>query len=297
MGCVFGAAIAASGSDTTLIDVDPAVVEAIASAGIVVRRDGGERHVRVAATLDPAAVGRVDVLIAFVKGFHTRAAASSVAACVTPETTVVTLQNGLGNGEILAEIFPSEQVVVGVTAESGTTLGPGRVDHPGRAITSVGPLMGTNLERAEQVAELLRVAGFDVSATAAIETEMWKKLIVGAATLPAPAIANMTCGPLVAHPQMSALMDETARETVAVARALGHDIDVDERIAYIRELLLMVPNAKGSMVQDMAAGRRTEIDTINGAVVRAADASGVDVPVNRTLVALVTGWESVRGLA
>jgi 2-dehydropantoate 2-reductase len=297
MGCVFGAAIAASGNDTTLIDVDPAVVEAIATAGIVVRRDGDERHVPVAATLDPTAAGEVDVLIVFVKGFYTRAAARAAAACVASKTTVVTLQNGLGNGEILAEIFPPDQVVVGVTAESGTTLGPGLVDHPGRATTSVGPLTGTSVERSEWVAGLLRAAGFDAAATPAIETAMWKKLIVGAATLPAPAIADMTCGPLVAHPEMSALMDETTRETVAVARALGHDIDVDERIAYIRELLLMVPDAKGSMVQDMAAGRRTEIDTINGAVVRAADTCGVDVPVNRTLVALVKGWESVRGLA
>jgi 2-dehydropantoate 2-reductase len=297
MGCVFGAAIAAAGNETTLIDVDPIVVGAITAAGVGVRRDGDERHVPVAATVDPATIGDVDVLIVFVKGFHTRAAAGAAAVCVTPATILVTLQNGLGNGEILAEIFPPDQVVVGVTAESGTTLAPGRVDHPGRAATSVGPFRGTNLERPERVAALLRRAGFDAAATPAIETAMWKKLIVGAATLPAPAIANMTCGPLVAHPEMSALMDETARETVAVARGLGHDIDVDERIAYIRKLLLMVPDAKGSMVQDMAAGRRTEIDTINGAVVRAADTVGVDVPVNRTLVALVKGWESVRGLA
>lgn len=297
MGCVFGAAIADSGCETILIDVSREVVDAINAAGVLVRRDGVERHVRVPAARDPASVGAVDLLIVFVKGFHTRAAAEAAVPLVSDATTVATLQNGLGNGEILAEIYSPDQIVVGVTAESGTVLGPGAVDHPGRARTSVGALSGDDLDRSEQVAQLLRDAGFDAAATAAIETEMWKKLIVGASTLPAPALTGMACGPLFAHPQMSALVDDTVRETVAVAQALGHDIDVDERIAYTRELCIAVPEAKGSMVQDIAAGRRTEIDTINGAVVRAAETSGVAVPVNRSLVALVKGWESARGLA
>jgi len=296
MGCVFGAGISESGCDTVLIDVSPAVVDAIATSGIMIRHDGVERHVRVAATLAPETVGPVDVVIVFVKGFHTRSAVRAAAGLVSEATTLVTLQNGLGNGEILGELHPSDQVVVGVTAESGTSLGPGCVDHPGRALTVVGPLAGGGLDRSEHVAGVLRAAGFDASATAAIETEMWKKLIVGAATLSAPALTGMACGPLFEHPQMSALVDDTVRETVAVARALGHDIDVEERIAYTRELCIAVPEAKGSMVQDIEAGRRTEIDTINGAVVRAAEGAGVDIPINRTLVALVKGWESLRGI-
>ncbi len=297
MGCVFGAAIAESGPETVLIDVSPEVVEAISTAGVMVRRNGVDRHVPLSATLDPATVGPVDVLIMFVKGFHTRSAAQAASCLVSDATTVVTLQNGLGNGEILGELFAASRVVVGVTAESGTSLGPGCVDHPGSALTAVGPLSGVAHDRSERVAGMLRNAGFDAHATAAIETEMWKKLIVGAATLPAPALTGMACGPLFAHPQMSALVDATVRETVAVSRALGHDIDVQERIAYTRELCIAVPDAKGSMVQDIAAGRRTEIDTINGAVVRAADECGVAVPINRALVALVKGWESERGIS
>jgi 2-dehydropantoate 2-reductase len=87
-------------------------------------------------------------------------------------------------------------------------------------------------------------------------------------------------------------MDDTAIEVVRVAQALGHDLDEDERLSYIHDLLAQVPDAKGSMVQDIEAGRRTEIDFINGAIVRAGQAVGVDTPVNRTLVALVKGWEA-----
>jgi 2-dehydropantoate 2-reductase len=263
----------------------------------MVRREGVERYVRLSATLDPASAGPVDVLIVFVKGFHTRSAAQGAEGMVSTSTTLVTLQNGLGNGEILGNLYPAHQVVVGVTAESGTSLGPASVDHPGQAITFVGPLSGDDLDRSERVAEVLRAAGFDAHATPAIQTEMWKKLIVGASTLPAPALTGMACGPLFDHPQMSALVDDTVRETVAVAQALGHEIDVDERIAYTRELCIAVPDAKGSMVQDIEAGRRTEIDMINGAVVRMADGCNVDVPINRALVALVKGWESMRGIS
>ena len=96
---------------------------------------------------------------------------------------------------------------------------------------------------------------------------------------------------------MKLLVDETAVEVVRVARALGHDIDERERLEYIHDLLAQVPDAKGSMVQDIEAGRKTEIEMINGAVVRAGASAGVETPVNRTLVALVKGWEAHRGLA
>jgi 2-dehydropantoate 2-reductase len=296
MGSVFGACLAESGCETTLIDVQPDIVLAIERSGITVLRNGVERSVPVRVTADPASIGRVDIVIVFVKSFHTRAAAESVRPIVDDSTIVATLQNGVGNAQILAQIYEPRQIVQGVTAESGTSLAPGVVDHPGHASTYVGPLEGDSLDAAERLAEVLTAAGFEAHATLDIGTQIWKKLVVGASTLPAPALLGLACGPLMRQPQLRDLVDETAREVVAVAQALGHDVDPEERIAYIHELLMAVEDAKGSMVQDIAAGRRTEIDMINGAIVREASQHGVDVPINRTLVALVKGWESSRGL-
>jgi 2-dehydropantoate 2-reductase len=296
MGSVFGARLAESGCETVLLDVRADVVEAIESSGITVRRDGTERRVPVRATMDAASVGRVDIALIFVKSFHTVAAAESIRPLVDDSTIVATLQNGLGNARILAEIFDPGQVVQGVTAESGTSLGPGIVDHPGSAPTYVGPVAGNSLTASESFAEVLRSAGFDAQATLDIETEIWKKLVIGASTLPAPALLGLACGPLMRHPQLHELVDDTAREVVAVARAKGLEVDAEERVAYIHDLLMEVEDAKGSMVQDIEAGRRTEIDVINGGIVLEADAHGVPVPINRTLVALVKGWESIRGL-
>jgi 2-dehydropantoate 2-reductase len=248
----------------------------------------------VRASTDPATVGRADVVLFFVKSFHTAAAAEAARPMVDDETVIATLQNGMGNGDILARCYDPARVVVGVTAESGTTLGPGVVDHPGSALTHVGPFDGGLLEPSERFAGVLSASGFDVRATASVGTEIWKKLVVGASTLPAPALLGMTCGELMRGAEMRALVDDTAREVVAVARAHGHVVDPEERIAYVHELLAAVPDAKGSMVQDIAAGRPTEVDFINGAVVRAGEAAGVPVPVNRALVALVKGWEMMR---
>lgn len=297
IGCVFGAALADAGFDTTMIDVRTDVVDAINAAGVVVRRAGHERRVRIAATTAPATVGPVDLILFLVKSYHTDDAARLAGSMVVDRTVVATMQNGMGNGDILAGAFNPEQVVLGVTAESGTTLAPGVVDHPGRAATFVGPYEGGELEPAKKLAEALAASGFDVEPTMSIATEIWRKLVVGASTLPAPALLGLTCGELMADEEMKRLVDETAVEVVRVARALGHGIDERERLEYIHDLLEQVPDAKGSMVQDIEAGRKTEIEMINGAVVRAGASAGVETPVNRTLVALVKGWEAYRGLA
>ena len=127
--------------------------------------------------------------------------------------------------------------------------------------------------------------------------EIWKKLILNAATLPPAALTGMNAGALEAHEDMRELVAAAAREATAVAQALGYPIDAEERIETIHALLERAGPTKASMLQDFEAGRRTEIDVINGAVVKAADEQDVAVPLNRAFVALVKGWESMRGLA
>jgi 2-dehydropantoate 2-reductase len=296
MGTVFGAALAEAGFETTIVDVRPDLVASLRECGLTVHRDGSSRHVEIGATTDPGTLGVVDLVLFVVKTYHTAEAARSAGVLAGPETVVATLQNGLGNGDVLAEIFDRSRIVLGVTAESGTTVGPGAVEHPGRAVTFAGPYAGDRLDAAERFAAMLTQAGFDARATPAIATEVWKKLVLGTSTLAAPALLGMTCGEILAHDEMSALMDATIVETVAVARALGHDIDAQERLDYTHALLAEVEDAKGSMVQDIAAGRRTEVDAINGAVVAAAARIEIEAPINQTLLALVKGWEAMRAL-
>lgn len=299
MGGILGATLAEGGADVTLVDVSAAVVEQINGHGVAIERGGRERIVRIPATGDPGTVGMVDAVILFVKCYHSEAAASLAAPLVGPDTIVATLQNGWGNGDVLARHFPPEQVVIGVTYHSGTLAGPGRVHHTNSsdAPTLVGPYSGADMAGAEALAAAIRAGGLRAEATPEIGTEIWKKLTLNTCALPTSALTRFTAGSLTRLDSMSELVDGVIRETVAVGRANGFPIDVDERLETIHTALDAAGEGKASMLQDIEGGRRTEIEVINGAVVRLGDQLGVAVPLNRALVALVSGYEVANGLA
>jgi 2-dehydropantoate 2-reductase len=297
MGSIFGARLAGGGNDVVLVDVARPLVEKINEAGITVRRDDKSTITRVPATADPSKIGPVELVVFFVKCYHTAAAAELARPLVGPDTIVASLQNGWGNGDVLAAAFPSEQVVVGVTYNSGLLVEPGVVVHPADQPTLVGNFTDGDAERASRVVAALESGGFAATVASPVRPEIWKKLILNAATLPTAALTGMNAGALAAHEQMRALVAETAQEATAVARALGYDISAEERVDAILSLLEKAGPTRASMLQDFEAGRRTEIDVINGAVVKAADGSGVPTPLNRAFVALVKGWETMRGLS
>jgi 2-dehydropantoate 2-reductase len=295
MGSIFGARFHQAGHETVLVDVVQPLVDTINAEGVTVVRGDDETVTRVPATTDPAAVGPVDIVVFFTKCYHTSSAAESARPLVGPDTAVASLQNGWGNGDVLAAAYPPGQVVLGVTYNSGLLQGPGRVLHPAEQPTLVGSFSDGG-DGAARLAEALESAGLAATVASPVRPEIWKKLILNAASLPASALTGMTAGALGTSQDMLDLVSETTREAVAVAQALGYDIDFEERIGTILGLVEKAGPTKASMLQDVEAGRRTEIDVINGAVVRAADEVGVPVPINRTLMQLIKGWETQRGL-
>jgi 2-dehydropantoate 2-reductase len=296
MGSIFGAALARGGDEVTLVDVAEPLVEKINADGVTVVRGDERTTTRLTATTDPSEVGPVDAVVFFVKCYHTASAAKLAQPLVGPDTLVASLQNGWGNGEVLAAAFPPERVVVGATYNSGLLVEPGVVMHPADQPTVVGAFGDGDTDGAERLAAALDRAGLETTVVTPVRPEIWKKLILNAATLPPAAVTGMNAGALGAHEPMRELVAETAREATAVAQALGYPIDPEERVETILALLERAGPTKGSMLQDFEAGRRTEVDVINGAVVKAADDQGVPVPLNRAFVALVKGWETMRGL-
>jgi 2-dehydropantoate 2-reductase len=296
MGSIFGARLHEAGHDAVLVDVARPLVDKIAADGVAVVRGEEETVSGVPATTDPAEAGIADVVVFFVKCYHTASAAETARPLVGPDTVVASLQNGWGNGDVLARVYDPARVVVGVTYNSGTVLGLGRVAHPGVGPTLMGPYEGESLEGAERLASAIADTGLEATVVPSVRREIWKKLILNAATLPTAALTGMNAGALTAHERMHELVTETAREAVAVARALGYDIDEAERVEAIHALLGRAGPTKASMLQDFEAGRQTEVDVINGAVVKAGGEVGVEVPLNRAFLALVKGWESVHGL-
>ena len=297
MGSIFGARFTQAGHETVLVDVATPLVDTINADGITIVRGDDETTTRVPATTDPASVGPVDVVVFFVKCYHTPSAAELARPLVGPDTVVASLQNGWGNGDVLAGVYPPEQIAVGVTYNSGLLQAPARVVHPAEQPTLVGSFANGVGDGPSRLAQALNDAGLEASVVAPVRPEIWKKLILNAATLPTAALTGMHAGALTASADAHPLVTDTAREAVAVARALGYEIDADERVTAIHALLEKAGPSKASMLQDFEAGRRTEVDVINGAVVKAADETGIDVPLNRALLRLVKAWESLRGLA
>ena len=291
MGGAFAAEASAAGHEVHVLDVSSSLVSMIVDRGLVVHGGQHDLTERIHASTDAADIGVVDAVMVFVKAQHTAAAARSTRAMRDDHTVVASLQNGWGNSDTIAREIGTARLVYGVTYHSCSVSGLAEVAHTGRGESFVGPYEGRDLAASERVAELLTSSGWSGRVSPDVRTEIWKKLILNAATLPTAALTNLPAGQLAVGEAMSALVDSAALEACAVAKGLGLDIDPHERIERIHAVLTAAGPGKASMLQDTQACRKTEIEVINVAVVRAAAEVGIEVPVNRALVALIGGLE------
>lgn len=293
MGGLWAARMSAAGHEVTAIDTSAELVAAIRERGLILVADDRDAiEARIAATTRADEAGTQDIVFVFVKGPHTRVAAQGLAPLLGDETVVITLQNGWGNADVLAETVPHGRLVVGVTYHAATILAPARVSHGGAGPSHVGPYVdGGDMAAAESVAAVMEVSGFETIVSPGVRTAVWKKLIHNAACLPVSALTGLRTAPLVEPGPWRDLIDDLAREAVAVAQALGHDIEEDERIEHIHRVLAAAGMGVPSMLADVTARRATEIETINGAVVRAAREMGLQAHLHEAMVGLVKGLE------
>jgi 2-dehydropantoate 2-reductase len=292
MGGLFGAYLARAGNDVTLIDVAPAALAALNGAGIVIdEKDGSRVQLPVRATDDPASAGPVDLILNFVKCYHTEAAIRSALPMLGPQTAILSLQNGWGNADRIAAVAGRERVIVGLTYHSATLVAPGQVKHSGSGVTHMGELDGSVTPRVEAAAAALRAAGMEVSVSSTVLGEVWKKLALNVCTLPTAALLRFQAHELNRHEGTRAMMAGLLDEVVAVAKAQGIPLDREERWGAITGLLDRAIGAKASMLQDVEARRRTEIDVINGAIVEAGRRQGIATPLNDSMVWMVKSLE------
>jgi len=294
MGSVIGGLLAKGGNDVTLIDVWAEAVAAINRDGLKIQNKTGDLAIqKVRAVTSPSQLGGpVDLLLVGVKCYHTADAVRGAASLIGPNTTVMSLQNGWGNGPRIAEIVGQDKVVLGVCYYSATVLGPGHVLHAGTGKTFIGEMDGRVSERIKAVAAVFNRAGIEVLPSEQVLKEIWSKLALNAATLPTSAAIQLTADRLCDTQAMQDLMRELLKEVVAVANAQGIPLEFNERWEAISGLLKkLAPNTKGSMLQDVEKQRRTEIDVINGAIVEAGRRLGIATPLNQALLWLIQAME------
>ena len=297
LGCVVGAALSEGGSEVWLVNRDKAHVDAMKAGGLTLVTPAGERSVRVNAATGCAEVGAVDLVIVLVKSFHTAAAIAGATALIGPKTLVLSLQNGLGHEEVLAQAVGRERVLAGKTYVGGVLLAPGKViSGTAGKQTIIGELDGQVSERALAIAAEFYRAGLQTTVSDNIVGTMWDKLLVNVSTGALSAITRLPYGPLYAVPEVKTTAIAAVAEAMAVARAAGIQLSFNEpEQPWIRAAEGLPADFKASMLQSLEKGSVTEIDFVNGAVVLWGERCEVPTPVNAALVACVKGIE--KGLS
>lgn len=289
MGSLFASHLADGGADVWAFDQWREHVEAIRNHGLVVKRAGVERTVRINATSDAAAAGVCDAVLVMVKYHQTTAAVQGAAPMIGPDTTILTLQNGLGNVEQIAAAYPQNRIAYGLTTLTCEMAGPGRIEasYASRGETYLWPADRSPNDAIERFCAILNAGGIDAAPAPDIELRIWKKLIVNCCLNTMCAVTGLSVGKLIDQPDSWPLLDAVAGEISAVALARGIPLDSKTAHAFLRQVAKEARAHLPSMLIDVRHGRRTEIDCLNGAILRQAELAGIAVPFNQALCAMI----------
>jgi 2-dehydropantoate 2-reductase len=293
LGCAIGGTLSAGGADVWLVDRNAPHIDAIRKNGLTMRTESGDKSVKVNASTSFDDAGIADLVIVLVKSFATADVIRSALSAVGPDTVVMSLQNGMGHEDILAGIVGRDKVMAGKTYAGGVYLAPGHVISGTKGKeTVIGELDGRITSRARAIADAFEKAGMIAVLSDNIMGTIWDKLLINVATGAVAGITRLEYGPLYRIPEIEATALAAVAEAMAVAKASGVRISyTDPRDPWVKASAGLPDDFKTSMLQSLEKNSITEIDFINGAVVRQGSSVGVPTPVNRTLVALMKGVE------
>jgi 2-dehydropantoate 2-reductase len=293
MGSVYAGLLADAGLDVCAVDIWAEHVDAINREGLRVSGASGERVAKVRATTSARDAGPADLVIIATKASGVEAAAAAAREILAPDGVVLTIQNGLGSADRVASIVGEDKTMIGVVGGFGASIqAPGHVHHNGWEFVRLGEHYGGITPRLERIADIWKRGGFRVLIFDDIHQLVWEKFICNVAFSGTCTLTGLTIGEVLANPDAFKVAAGCAAEAYAVARAKGIVVDISDPIAYVRAFGEKIPGARPSMLLDHLAGRRSEIDVINGAVPRAGAEVGVPTPMNETVAAVVRARES-----
>jgi 2-dehydropantoate 2-reductase len=293
MGCLFAARLKKAGFQVTLFEKVRDWAQKINDHGITVEGVTGQYRVKVP-TLSGDLPEQPDLVLICVKSNDTRAASETIKPWLKPDTVILSLQNGLGNMEILEQVFGKERVRGAVTAEGATVLGPGRIRHAGQGETAIGPA-GDPKSGVETIVSTLRQAGFQTKAVDDVIQLIWGKLIINVGINALAAITRLKNGRLPKLTGTRMIMEQAVNEAVAVAYAKNIALPYEDPIGRVMEVCDATSDNVASMLQDILNQETTEVDFINGAIIQEGAVLGIATPVNVILTALVQAIQETYG--
>lgn len=290
MGLLFGSYLSQH-HDVTLVGTNPAKMQSITENGVTIRETDGSEHIyRPHATADTTGLSPVDLVIVQVKASASEAALTKNKALIDPDTILMTLQNGMGHETLLSRFAAREQIVIGTTQQGSYKVGETVVCHSGLGKTFLGAVTGDS-SRFAPLAEMFAGCGFPCEVCSQVQGMIWDKLMINASSSVLSGILQVAQGYVEQDSHAWTLAEKLIRELCAAATADGYPFDAEEQIARIRLHLQKAPDGFTSIYADLKAGRRTEVDVINGAVVEAGHRHNIPVPTHEFVVELVHAME------
>ena len=288
MGSLFGAMLAEAGNEVWLYDVWIEHVQTINKDGLRIERKGQTRTLGIEATTDPEQIGPAELVIIFVKSTHTAAAAETARKLAGSDGAVMTLQNGMGNADILSEFIDPERVLAGTTSHGATMLGPGRIRHAGVGATTIGAWAETERgrERAHKLSNFFTGIGIETEAVDDVRRVLWNKLLINIGINAITALTAIKNGQILDLEITRQLSRNAVEEAMKIAGQMNITVREDA-VDHVYAVAEATAVNRSSMGQDVDNKRQTEIGTINGFIVREAKRLGLQAPVNETLTALV----------
>ncbi len=283
MASLFAARFSASGLSVRMLGTWVESIETLNKFGVrFIDEDGQESAYPVEATDDPEKCVGSQFAIILVKSYQTQGVALRLAKCLADDGLALTLQNGLDNHRTLAEVLGEQRVASGVTTAGASLIEPGIVRTGGKGVISLG-----NHKKLKTLVNLLMRAGFEVETVEGTDSLIWGKLVINAAINPLTALLKVPNGDLLEIPPARKMMNLVTIETADVASALEISLPFSDPVSAVESVALRTASNYSSMYKDVSRGSQTEIDAINGAIVRIGETAGASVDFNRMLWLLV----------
>jgi len=291
MGCLFAAFLTKSKEDVWLLDKNKENAAKLNESGISLEGVSGCWQVKIKATANIADIGKADLIFICVKSFNTKLAIEQIKPLLLENTKILTLQNGMGNIEIISEIAGAERVIAGVTNEGATLIDLGKIRHAGRGETVIGTTSGKTPVEMRAIREAFNKAGFETKTTRDIKSLIWSKLIINVGINALSAITRLPNGKLTQFESTKRILRDAVTEATRIAKRKRIKLIFDDPLAKVEAVCESTSGNLSSMLQDVLRKKRTEVDFINGVIVRLGQELGIQVPTNKFLLDLINTIE------
>lgn len=291
IGILFGTMLIKSGNKVRFLDHNKSRVELISKNGICLESKDRTYSNKVEITNKASDLADSDLFVICVKSYDTKAAVNSIKSVLSDKSLVLTLQNGVGNIEIISEILGQDRVIGGVTSQGANVIGSGKVRHAGFGETAIGKIDGKTPTYLRATREVLNKAGLKTRISKDIRSLLWSKLIINVGINALTAITRLKNGQLLDYEGTRRILGQAVSEAVKIAKRKRIKLVYDDAIEKTETVCEATAQNISSMLQDVLRKKKTEIDFINGAIVRQGQSMGILAPVNSLLLDLVKSIE------